>query len=267
MPARLRSRVRLRKPLYGAPRRPLRPLAGVLAGSAILSGLTTGPASLEKSITFGNRARPPSQSSCILGIEYHFYYKSVTVMKLGQKYPVEPLTRPEVEALLAACSKGATGTRNRALVGLLWRSGLRVSEALALKPSDVQERSVRVLHGKGDKSRTVGLDATAKALLDLWIAERKALGLKGPLFCTLKGQPVKTAYVRALFKRLAADAGIEKRVHPHGLRHTHAFELINEGISLNVISAQLGHSTPLTTHRYVNHLNPKVVIDLISARV
>lgn len=188
-------------------------------------------------------------------------------MKAGQKYPVEPLTRQEIEALLAACSKGATGTRNRALVGLLWRSGLRVSEALALKPSDVGERSVRVLHGKGDKARLVGLDATAKALLDLWLSERKALGLKGPLFCTLKGEPVKTAYVRALFKRLAADAGIDKRVHPHGLRHTHAFELINEGVPLNAISAQLGHSNLLTTQRYVNHLNPAAVIDLIASRV
>lgn len=53
-------------------------------------------------------------------------------MRKGTKYPVEPLTRAEVERLLQACSGGATGTRNRALIGVLWRSGLRVSEALAL---------------------------------------------------------------------------------------------------------------------------------------
>lgn len=184
-------------------------------------------------------------------------------MRKGTKYPVEPLTRAEVERLLQACSNGATGIRNRALLGVLWRSGLRVSEALALRPCDVEANSLRVLHGKGDQARVVGLDLVARALLDLWLAKRPA---GKTLFCTLQGAPVKTSYVRALMKRLAADAGIDKRVHPHGLRHTMAFDLVNERVPLNVISSQLGHSHLATTERYVNHLNPSVVIDIISNR-
>ncbi|BBO34207.1 hypothetical protein PLANPX_3819 [Lacipirellula parvula] len=190
-------------------------------------------------------------------------------MKKGTKYPVEPLSRSEVERLLQACSRGATGTRNRALIGILWRSGLRVSEALALRPCDLETNSLRILHGKGDVARVVGLDTVARALLDLWLAERKALGLsaKAELFCTLRGEPVKTAYVRALMKRLAAAVGIAKRVHPHGLRHTHAFELVNEGVPMNIIGGQLGHAHVATTERYVKHLHPTAVIDVISSRV
>lgn len=184
-------------------------------------------------------------------------------MRKGTKYPVEPLTRSEVERLLQACSGGATGTRNRALIGVLWRSGLRVSEALALRPCDVEANSLRVLHGKGDQARVVGLDVVARALLDLWLAKRPS---GKTLFCTLKGASLKTAYVRALMKRLAADAGIDKRVHPHGLRHTHAFELVNEGVPMNIIGGQLGHAHVATTERYVRHLHPAAVIDVISNR-
>ena len=69
------------------------------------------------------------------------------------------------------------------------------------------------------------------------------------LLCTLKGQPVASAYVRALMPRLARRAGIDKCVHPHGLRHTHA-ELAFEGMPMNAIQAQLGHSSLATTRRY-----------------
>ncbi len=184
-------------------------------------------------------------------------------MRKGTKYPVEPLTRSEVERLLQACSKGPTGIRNRALLAVMWRSGLRVSEALALRPCDVEANAIRILHGKGDQARVVGLDVVARALLDLWLAKRPNAK---SLFCTLQGAPVKTAYVRALMKRLAADAGIMKRCHPHQLRHTMAVDLVNERVPLNVISAQLGHHSLATTERYVNHLNPAAVIDIISNR-
>lgn len=189
-------------------------------------------------------------------------------MKRGVKYPVQPLTRDEIDRLLSACNKGATGTRNRALIVVMWRAGLRVSEALALVPGNVEERSLRVLHGKGDKCRVVGMDAVCKAVLDVWMAERRSLGFgnREPIFCTLKGEGLKTSYVRSLMKRLAATARIEKRVHPHQLRHTMAFELIGEGVRLDVISGQLGHSNLSVTEAYLAHLNPRVIVDVISAR-
>ena len=153
---------------------------------------------------------------------------------------------------------------------MLYRAGLRISEALALFPKDLDAEAgtIRVLHGKGDKARVVGLDAGAWAILEMWLDKRTAAGISGraPVFCTLKGKPVKPGYVRTLMPRLARRAGIEKRVHAHGLRHTHAFELAGEGTPLHVIQAQLGHSSVATTDRYIRHLNPAAVVDAMKGR-
>jgi integrase len=138
----------------------------------------------------------------------------------GVKYPVEILERREVEALLAGCGSSRTGRRDRAVLTLLWRSGLRISEALALRPADVNlsAGTVRVLRGKGGKARTVALDALARSALEAWLAVRPAG--RGPLFCPVSkpGQPLKSNHIRNRLRRLAARTGVEKRVHPHGLR-------------------------------------------------
>lgn len=189
----------------------------------------------------------------------------------GRKLPPEALTAAEVNGLLAECgSECSTGLRNRALIVLLWRAGLRVSEALALLPKDIdrQAGTIRVLHGKGDKARTVGIDQQALAVLDRWMDRRAELGINGrkPVFCTLDGAAVATVYVRNLLKRLAKQAGIEKRVHPHGLRHTCAAELRAEGSDIGVISKQLGHTNISTTARYLDHIAPTAVIDTMRNR-
>ncbi len=190
---------------------------------------------------------------------------------LGQKLPPEPLTPDEAKALLRACSRRApTGARNAALLAVLYRGGLRSGEALDLYPKDIdrKEGTLRILHGKGDRSRLVGLDAGAFALIERWLGKRKKLGIKrtAPLFCTLDGQPLDPSYVRHAVKRLATKAGIEKRVHPHGLRHTHAAELAREGVPMNVIQAQLGHSSLATTSRYLAHVAPQHVVEAMQAR-
>lgn len=190
----------------------------------------------------------------------------------GRKFPPEPLSPVEVAAIIGQCSKKApTGVRNRALLALLYRAGLRVAEALALYPKDVDEKAgtIRILHGKGDVSRTVGLDAGAWAMLQLWIERRAKLGRKAtePLFCTLQGETIKTPYVRAWLPRIAKKAGITKRVHAHGLRHTCAAELANEKVPMNVIQQQLGHANVATTSRYVNHLAPTAVVAAMQQRV
>ena len=69
-----------------------------------------------------------------------------------------------------------------------------------------------------------------------------------------------------MIQRMAKRAKIEKRVHPHGLRHTHAYELANEGTPLHVIQQQLGHSSLATTDRYISHLSPQAVIKAMKAR-
>ena len=75
------------------------------------------------------------------------------------------------------------------------------------------------------------------------------------------GSRINDAYIRNLLPRLAKKAGIEKRVHAHGLRHSHAFELANEGVPIHIIQKQLGHSNLSVTNRYIDHLNPTEVAD------
>ncbi len=191
-----------------------------------------------------------------------------------EKWPIEILTHSEALGLLATMDRyRPTPCRNRALLAILWRSGLRVSECLALKPSDLDEQlgTVRVLHGKGDKARTVGMDGSAFDLVSRWLDRRARLGVNGhaPLFCTIHqpvGRALTTAYVRQLLRRLAKKAGITKRVHPHGLRHTHAAELAREGVPLPVIQAQLGHASASTTAAYIAHLAPGEVIQAMRKR-
>jgi integrase/recombinase XerD len=139
----------------------------------------------------------------------------------SRRRPPEVLTPDEVRALIGACSNRApTGIRNRALIAVLWRCGLRVGEALALEPRDVDldAGTLRVRHGKGDRSRTVGLDTQAMALIARWMDRRQRLGINGRrrLFCRLDGGPLQQSYVRHLLRRLADKTGVDKRVHPHG---------------------------------------------------
>jgi site-specific recombinase XerD len=188
-----------------------------------------------------------------------------------RRLPPEVLTDAEVCGLMRACSRHApTGARNRALIALLYRTGLRISEALSLYPKDLDlaDGSVRVLNGKGGRSRTVGLDPGAAAIIERWLEVRANLGLGGrePVFCTLHGHAMAAAYVRVMFKRLAARAGIEKRVHAHGLRHTHAAQLRAEGVDIAIISRQLGHASITTTARYLDHIAPTAVIDAMRRR-
>ena len=197
------------------------------------------------------------------------------------------LTDEEVRALLDACGRYTqVALRNRALITLMYRAGLRVSEALALAPKDVDLENgiVRVLHGKGDRYRAVGLDPGAAAVVAAWLAKRgrgqrvggrvaaRANGASGPvatapLLCTVYGTPVTTGYVRRLMKRLGRQAGIAKRVHAHGLRHTHAAQLRSEGVDVGIISRQLGHRSLLTTIRYLDHVQPTAVVEAMRARM
>jgi site-specific recombinase XerD len=187
----------------------------------------------------------------------------------GRRFPAEPLTPDEVAAIIGECSaRSRTGIRNRALLVALYRSGVRISEALALRPADVdlKRHTVRVLHGKGDKATVRGFHPSADDALARWIDTRKGLGLRnGPLFCTLDGGALSDRYVRNLLHRLADRAGVEKRVHPHGLRHTFADELRAAGMDVVKISKLLGHSSIAVTNRYLDHLTNDQAVAALEA--
>lgn len=188
-----------------------------------------------------------------------------------RRFPAEVLTEAEAKALIDACGDGrVTGMRNAALLAVLYRCGLRLGEALALRPKDLDAAhgTLRVLFGKGGRARTVGIDAGALGYLSAWLDVRARMRplQNSPLFCTAYGGAITQAYVRQLLPRLARQAGVLRRVHAHGFRHTHAAELRREGVDILLISRQLGHTNLLTTVHYLNSLAPTAVVDAIRAR-
>lgn len=193
----------------------------------------------------------------------------------GRTFPAEILTAEEIGRLMDACPRrGPAGLRNRAVIAVLWRGGLRCAEALDLELRDVDRDAgtLTIRHGKGNKRRVVGLDPGAFAMLERWLESRTALGVPrgSKVFCTITagnlGRPLGAPYWREAIKRLGVKAGIEKRVHSHGLRHTHAVELMREGTPLLVISRQLGHASLAMTQRYLDHLEPGEIVATMQAR-
>jgi site-specific recombinase XerD len=189
----------------------------------------------------------------------------------GRRFGPERLSDEEVQAILAQCGRDSlTGIRNKAMIATLWRTGIRSAELLALRPKDVDEAAghLVVMRGKGDKQRTVGIDADALTLIARWMDRRKEKGIRAhaALFCSLHSTPLPTSYLRELLPRLAAKAGLKRRVSPHMLRHSLAYDLMMEDRPLVEIQAQLGHANAAVTSRYLDHLAPKQVVRMIHSR-
>jgi site-specific recombinase XerD len=203
------------------------------------------------------------------------YATGRTPANRGQAYPAEVLTPEELNAMLRQLpGRRPLELRDRALIVAMWRCGLRIAEALALEVRDVDRDlgTLTVRHGKGNKRRIVGIDPQAAKEIARWLQARERIGLgsAGAVFVTLampyRGRPMSYTNARRMLQHLARKAGILKRVHPHGLRHTHAFELMQEGVPLPIIQKQLGHNDLVTTARYVDHLAPVHVIKAMQAR-
>jgi site-specific recombinase XerD len=191
----------------------------------------------------------------------------------GRRFPAEPLDPAEVVQLLSAAStRSPSGLRMRAMVAVMYGAGLRLSETLALFPRDINatRREVRVRQGKGRKARPVTIDAGSCAHVERWLDARKRLGLTGwhPIFAQYTtgkvGQPLDPRYVRAALTRLGRRAGIEKRVHPHGLRHSLATWLDLHGTPLAVSAAQLGHASTAYTDTYLRKLSASQLHDAMT---
>jgi site-specific recombinase XerD len=188
-------------------------------------------------------------------------------MNKGKKLPGESYSPEQIKSLLAQFNtRYPCPLRNRALCVVMWRCGLRVSEALDLMPGDVRDGVVKVLNGKGGKARIVALDPQGQAILQAWLDRKAKLGIGGPIFSTLKGTRLSANYVREALPRAAKKAGITQRMHPHGLRHSFACDLAKQGAPLRVISKSLGHGTFATTQVYMDHLLPQEIIDTLKNR-
>ena len=178
-------------------------------------------------------------------------------------------TLQDVRDLASACSRTApTGIRNRSLVLTLAGSGLRISEALALKPRDYDPDNglLRVQIGKGGKHRVVPIGMPeAQEALDRWLERRSALGITAhrTIYCTLDGKPIWTSYIRSMLPRLARKAGIQGRIHAHGLRHFHAATLAQAHCPIVHIQNALGHSSLSTTATYLKRIAPQDTFDAV----
>jgi site-specific recombinase XerD len=195
--------------------------------------------------------------------------------KSGRTFPAQPLTDGEVRSLIDAIGgNGPIAVRNRALIMLIYRSGLRISEALSLRPADLTHGQINVRRGKGSKQRVAYYDDAAVPYLKHWEGVRSALGVKAraPLFCSVSrgdvrkaGEAIDPSYFRHLLPRLAEKAGIDKRLHAHGLRHSYASELERERLRIGSISALLGHAHTSTTDTYLRRIGGGELRDDLAA--
>jgi site-specific recombinase XerD len=165
--------------------------------------------------------------------------------------------------VLGALGRGYLADRNRALLALGRYAGLRCAELLALHPCDLVAQDqgdllVHVRRGKGAKQRVSVCLPEARPYLTELLAWREKLELPdtAPLFCSKQGKRLGTGAVRMLLSRLRKRAGVDQRLHAHGLRHTHAVELASDGVPTIFIRDQLGHSRLSTTETYVSHVSP-----------
>ncbi|HQR56248.1 MAG TPA: site-specific tyrosine recombinase XerD [Burkholderiaceae bacterium] len=173
------------------------------------------------------------------------------------RFPVT-ISEAQVEALLAAPDAAtALGLRDRAMFEVLYAAGLRVSELVGLKLSELSlnEGLVRVI-GKGSKERIIPLGEEARAWVERYLAGARPDLLAGrvadAVFVTQRAAPMTRQMFWVLVKRYAAQADIRAPLSPHGLRHAFATHLLNHGADLRVVQLLLGHADISTTQIYTH---------------
>ena len=215
------------------------------------------------------RAKPRSSSRALSAIKrfYQFALRldetsvDPTLKLAGPKLPrslPKSLTEADVEALLAAPDVNqALGLRDKAMLEMLYASGLRVSELVGLKVAQVSlDMGVARVLGKGSKERLVPLGEEALAWLTRYLSESRPALLAGhvsdALFVTARGECMTRQAFWYLIKRHALKAQIKQSISPHTLRHAFATHLLNHGADLRVVQLLLGHADISTTQIYTH---------------
>ncbi len=224
---------------------------------------------------------PRSQARLISGIKsfYNFLiYKNIlekdpTALlespKIGLRLP-EVLNVDEIDKLIARIDLSKEeGHRNKAIIEVLYGSGIRVSELINLKLSNMHiDEGYMLVEGKGNKQRLVPLSNESIQQINLWMMDRSQLAIKQDfqdyLFLNRRGSALTRAMIFEIVKRLTELAGIHKKVSPHTFRHSFATHLLENGANLRAIQQLLGHesitTTELYTHVDMNYLR-KVILD------
>ena len=168
------------------------------------------------------------------------------------------LSVEEVDAMLGAVDYSKTeGIRNRAILEMLYGSGLRVSELCDLRlPCYHPDEQLVLIHGKGDKERLVPLSPTAIIAVEEYLEQRAELpqkpGYEDYVFLNRRGKNLTRIMIFYIVRDTAAAAGITKKVSPHTLRHSFATHLLEGGANLRAIQEMLGHASLATTEIYTH---------------
>jgi len=193
---------------------------------------------------------------------YHHYIEQdpseLLEMPRVEKHLPEVLSLDEIDAMIAHIDMSkAEGHRNRAIIEMLYGSGLRVSELVDLRLSNIyrQEGYMRIL-GKGSKQRLVPISAEADKQLGYWLEDRSRLDIKPEAvdiaFLNHYGRQLTRAMIFTIVKQLAKEAGIQKTISPHTFRHSFATHLLQNGADLRIIQQLLGHESIVTTEIYTH---------------
>ncbi len=181
--------------------------------------------------------------------------------KLGLYLP-DVLSSEEIDSLIKAVDVStAEGHRNRAMLETLYGCGLRVSELVGLRISDLffNEGFIRVI-GKGDKQRLVPISKQAMDEIGRYRAQRSTQKVEKKhediLFLNRNGRPLSRVMVFIIIKQLAEKTGLQKNISPHTFRHSFATHLIENGADLRAVQEMLGHESILTTEIYT-HIDRK----------
>lgn len=184
----------------------------------------------------------------------------VSPPKLGEKLP-DTLTIDEVGMLLDACpTETPTQLRDKALLEVLYATGARVSEVLALVVDDIAEtRDFIKVTGKGDKQRIVPVGGAAQRALEAYLVRGRPALSKGKshaVFLNKRGGALSRQSSWAIIKDAASRAGIEKEISPHTMRHSFATHLLEGGADVRTVQELLGHASVTTTQIYT-HVTPE----------
>lgn len=212
---------------------------------------------------------PRSQARIISGIRAFFHFLKINgiikddpsrlleLPRLGRNLP-DILTVEEIDAMEAAVDgKTYEGVRNKAIIEMLYSCGLRVSELVGLKLSDIyMDEEYVIVKGKGEKQRLVPVARSALKEVSAYLKRRGALtpkrGSENILFLNRRGGKMSRVMVFYIVKDLCGQCGIRKRISPHTLRHSFATHLLEGGANLRAIQQMLGHENITTTEIYVH---------------
>ena len=221
-----------------------------------------------------SKVNPRSQSRLISGLKSFFNYlifedyrnetplELIEVPKTGRKLP-DTLSTTEIDALIAAIDLSKPeGERNKAMLETLYSCGLRVSELITLKISDLffEEGFVKVT-GKGNKQRFVPVGTSTVKYITIYVNQiRKDIpvqkGFEDTLFLNRRGKQLTRAMIFTIIKNLAIVINLQKTISPHTFRHSFATHLLENGADLRSIQLMLGHESITTTEVYM-HLDKK----------